>query len=63
MKEVEIDAASMCGGYGFIEYPVGKAMRDATIMQLCEGTFQIQWLVIARETLLPRCVDESAVAA
>jgi acyl-CoA dehydrogenase len=29
-------------------------MRDAKIMQLYEGTSQIQRLVIARETLLPR---------
>ena len=43
------------GGYGFMkEYPVEKLMRDAKIMQLYEGTSQIQRLVIARETLLPR---------
>ena len=43
------------GGYGFIkEYPVEKLMRDAKIMQLYEGTSQIQRLVIARETLMPR---------
>ncbi len=33
-------------------------MRDAKIMQLYEGTSQIQRLVIARETLLPRRVEE-----
>ena len=47
------------GGYGFIkDYPVEKLMRDAKIMQLYEGTSQIQRLVIARETLLPRHVEE-----
>ncbi len=46
------------GGYGFIkEYPVEKLMRDAKIMQLYEGTSQIQRLVIARETLLPRRIE------
>jgi acyl-CoA dehydrogenase len=59
----EIDAAPVRDGYGFIEYPVGKAMRDAMIMQLCRGVFQIQRLVIACETLHPRRVDGAAVAA
>jgi acyl-CoA dehydrogenase len=49
------------GGYGFIkDYPVEKLFRDAKIMQLYEGTSQIQRLVIARETLLPRHVEEPA---
>jgi acyl-CoA dehydrogenase len=53
------DAVQVYGGYGFIkEYPVEKLMRDAKIMQLYEGTSQIQRLVIARETLLPRSHDE-----
>jgi acyl-CoA dehydrogenase len=52
------------GGYGFIkEYPVEKLMRDAKIMQLYEGTSQIQRLVIAREVLLPRQIDESTPEA
>jgi acyl-CoA dehydrogenase len=59
--EVATDAVQVYGGYGFIkEYPVEKLMRDAKIMQLYEGTSQIQRLVIARETLLPRRVDEPA---
>jgi acyl-CoA dehydrogenase len=53
--EVTTDAVQVFGGYGFIkEYKVEKLMRDAKIMQLYEGTSQIQRLVIARETLLPR---------
>jgi acyl-CoA dehydrogenase len=61
--EVATDAVQVYGGYGFIkEYPVEKLMRDAKIMQLYEGTSQIQRLVIARETLLPRRVEEPAVA-
>jgi acyl-CoA dehydrogenase len=61
--EVATDAVQIYGGYGFIkEYPVEKLMRDAKIMQLYEGTSQIQRLVIARETLLPRRVEEPTAA-
>jgi acyl-CoA dehydrogenase len=56
--EVTVDAVQVYGGYGFIkEYPVEKLMRDAKIMQLYEGTSQIQRLVIAREILNPRPPD------
>jgi acyl-CoA dehydrogenase len=66
--EVTVDAVQVYGGYGFIkEYPVEKLMRDAKIMQLYEGTSQIQRLVIAREVLMPRRaeepVEEEAAAA
>jgi acyl-CoA dehydrogenase len=61
--EVTTDAVQVYGGYGFIkDYPVEKLMRDAKIMQLYEGTSQIQRLVIARETLLPRRIEEPAAA-
>jgi acyl-CoA dehydrogenase len=61
--EITIDAVQVYGGYGFIkEYPVEKLMRDAKIMQLYEGTSQIQRLVIAREVLMPRRVEEPAPA-
>ena len=57
--EIAVDAVQVYGGYGFIkEYPVEKLMRDAKIMQLYEGTSQIQRLVIAKEVLLPRSVEE-----
>ena len=62
--EVSTDAVQVYGGYGFIkDYPVEKLMRDAKIMQLYEGTSQIQRLVIARETLLPRRIEEPQPAA
>ena len=49
------DAVQVYGGYGFIkDYPVEKLMRDAKIMQLFEGTAQIQRIVIARELLRER---------
>jgi acyl-CoA dehydrogenase len=61
--KVTTDAVQVYGGYGFIkEYPVEKLMRDAKIMQLYEGTSQIQRLVIAREVLMPRRVEEPAAA-
>jgi acyl-CoA dehydrogenase len=61
--EVTTDAVQVFGGYGFIkEYKVEKLMRDAKILQLYEGTAQIQRLVIARETLLPRRVEEKQPA-
>ncbi len=62
--EVTTDAVQVFGGYGFIkEYKVEKLMRDAKILQLYEGTAQIQRLVIARETLLPRRIEEKQPAA
>ncbi len=62
--KVTTDAVQVYGGYGFIkDYPVEKLMRDAKIMQLYEGTSQIQRLVIARETLLPRDVPAPATLA
>src|SRR5437764_10801140 len=62
--EVTVDAVQVYGGYGFIkEYPVEKLMRDAKIMQLYEGTAQIQRLVIAREVLMPRKIEEPAASA
>ncbi len=61
--EVATDAVQVFGGYGFIkEDPVEKLMRDAKIMQLYEGTSQIQRLVIARETLLPRRMETVGAA-
>ena len=61
--EVTTDAVQVYGGYGFIkEYKVEKLMRDAKILQLYEGTAQIQRLVIARETLLPRRAQDTAPA-
>jgi acyl-CoA dehydrogenase len=62
--EVTTDAVQVYGGYGFIkDYPVEKLMRDAKILQLYEGTAQIQRLVIARETLLPRRAEQPLAVA
>jgi acyl-CoA dehydrogenase len=62
--EVTTDAVQVYGGYGFIkEYPVEKLMRDAKIMQLYEGTSQIQRLVIAKELLMGRQADDETPEA
>jgi alkylation response protein AidB-like acyl-CoA dehydrogenase len=46
---VTTDAVQILGGYGYMrDYPVEKWMRDAKIMQIYEGTAQIQRLIIAR---------------
>jgi len=48
--KVTTDAVQILGGYGFMrEYPVEKWMRDAKIMQIYEGTTQIQHIIIARQ--------------
>ena len=50
--QVTTDAVQIMGGYGYSrEYPVEKMMRDAKIMQIYEGTNQIQRLVIANNIL------------
>jgi len=48
--KVTTDAVQILGGYGFMtEYPVEKMMRDAKILQIYEGTNQIQRNVIGQE--------------
>jgi acyl-CoA dehydrogenase len=50
--EVTTDAVQVFGGYGYTrEYPVEKLMRDAKLLQIYEGTSQIQRMVIARNLL------------
>jgi alkylation response protein AidB-like acyl-CoA dehydrogenase len=49
---VTTDAVQVFGGVGYTrEFPVERYMRDAKIMQIYEGTNQIQRLVVARELL------------
>lgn len=51
--QITTDAVQIYGGYGYSkEYPVEKIMRDAKLIQLYEGTSQIQRLVIANEIFL-----------
>jgi len=47
--EVATDAVQVFGGYGYMEdYPIAKCFRDAKILQIYEGTNQVQRIVIAR---------------
>jgi short-chain 2-methylacyl-CoA dehydrogenase len=44
------DATQIFGGYGFMnEYPVGRFYRDAKVLEIGEGTSEIQRMLIARE--------------
>jgi acyl-CoA dehydrogenase len=50
---VTTDAVQIFGGYGYMkDYPVEKLMRDAKLLQIYEGTSQIQRLVIAKEVMM-----------
>jgi alkylation response protein AidB-like acyl-CoA dehydrogenase len=50
--QVATDAVQVFGGYGFMEdYPIAKFMRDAKILQIYEGTNQVQRMVIARNLM------------
>jgi short/branched chain acyl-CoA dehydrogenase len=44
------DATQIFGGYGFMnEFPVGRFYRDAKILEVGEGTSEVQRMLIARE--------------
>ena len=50
--QITTNAVQIFGGYGYLgEYPVEKLMRDAKLLQIYEGTSQIQRVVIARHLL------------
>ena len=53
--KVTIDAVQLFGGYGYTtEYPVERYMREAKVMQIFEGTNQIQRMVIGRHLTAKR---------
>jgi len=46
---VTTDAVQVLGGYGYVEdHPVERWMREAKVLQIVEGTNQVQRLVIGR---------------
>ncbi|MCH2268511.1 acyl-CoA dehydrogenase family protein [Candidatus Thalassarchaeum betae] len=50
--EVTTDAVQVFGGYGYSEeYPVARRMRGAKVVQIFEGSSQIQRMIIGRELL------------
>ena len=61
--EVATDSVQVFGGYGFMEdYPIAKYFRDAKILQIYEGTNQIQRMVIARH-MIREAMDLEHLAA
>jgi len=51
---VTTEALQIFGGYGYMrDYPMEKLMRDAKLLQIYEGTNEIQRLVIAHEVIGP----------
>jgi acyl-CoA dehydrogenase len=52
--KVTTEALQFLGGYGYMkDFPMEKLMRDAKLLQIYEGTNEIQRLVISREVIGP----------
>jgi len=52
--KVTTDALQIVGGYGYMkDYPMEKLMRDAKLLQIYEGTNEIQRLIVSREVIGP----------
>ena len=52
--EVTTDAVQVLGGYGYTaDFPAERYMREAKVLQIVEGTNQIQRMVIARHLVGP----------
>ncbi|MDX3235436.1 acyl-CoA dehydrogenase family protein [Streptomyces sp. ME03-5709C] len=52
--QVTTDAVQLLGGYGYtVDFPVERYMREAKVLQIVEGTNQIQRMVIARSLAGP----------
>lgn len=48
--QIATDAVQVYGGYGYSEeYPVARLMRAAKVMQIYEGSSQVQRMIIGRE--------------
>ncbi len=59
-NEVASEAVQIHGGYGYVrEYLVERAMRDAKITEIYEGTSEIQHIVIARQLLKEYALEEA----
>lgn len=49
-SRVANDALQILGGYGYLrDYPVERIVRDARLMEIGEGTSEVQRIVIARD--------------
>jgi len=48
--KVAIEAVQVLGGYGYVEdFPAERYLREAKVLQIVEGTNQIQRLIIGRD--------------
>src|SRR5207249_1423477 len=48
------DAVQVHGGYGFMEeFPVARFYRDSKVLEIGEGTSEVQRILIARDLALP----------
>jgi len=57
---VTTDAVQVLGGYGYVEdFPAARLMREAKVLQIVEGTNQIQRVVIGRSLTRPARADDS----
>jgi alkylation response protein AidB-like acyl-CoA dehydrogenase len=60
---VAIDAVQCLGGHGYLaDHPVERMMRDAKVLQIYEGTNQIQRVILSR-ILAARVKDGSRKGA
>ena len=60
--KVTTDAVQVLGGYGYTrDFPVERYMREAKVMQIFEGTNQIQRMVISRS--LDKGADDTITVA
>lgn len=51
---VATDAVQVLGGYGYVsDFPAERYMREAKVLQIVEGTNQVQRMVIGRHLLRP----------
>ncbi|MDW7761068.1 MAG: acyl-CoA dehydrogenase family protein [Acidobacteriota bacterium] len=52
--DVALEALQIFGGYGYMkDYPIEKLVRDAKLLQIYEGTNEIQRLIISRDVIGP----------
>jgi alkylation response protein AidB-like acyl-CoA dehydrogenase len=52
--KITLDAVQLLGGYGYTtDFPAERYMREAKVLQIVEGTNQVQRMVIARQMTLP----------
>ena len=49
-KEVTDEAMQIHGGYGYVDSDLERYYRDARIMDIIEGTGEIQRYIVARES-------------